>query len=145
MALWTLFTDLVNMQPGKVTYGIQMVFMAHKTHSAIDKLMVSDDAIRGGSPQQRQFLTELLDEVREQGGTANVFSSRAPCGEQLSQMGGCAAILRLPLADDFEENIVIDKNFTESKLVSEFLSHRATLAKERRRKNSSSKDGDDDG
>lgn len=147
--LWEEFHSLINTMPAKVTYGTQIVFAAHTKHAAIDKLLVSDEAIRGGTGQQRAFLTEFIDEVREQGGSANVFSSRTHVGEQLHMMGGCAAILRIPL-EDFEDKVHIVPDFCNSKEAAEFLNHRAQAAKMRRNKSGSGSSGganndDDDG
>lgn len=128
---WEEFNQLLNTQPDRVTYGMQVVFAAHSEHGAIDKLLVTDEAVRSGSTQQRAFLTELIDEVRELGGSANVFSSRHYVGEQLAMMGGLAAILRVPM-EGLEDRIVVDPQFINSRLVAEFLTARSEAKKVQR-------------
>jgi protein pelota len=122
--LWSEFNQLLNTMPDRVTYGMQIVFVAHVHHSAIESLMVSDEAVRGASTQQRHLLTELIDSVRELGGNSVIFSSRNSVGEQLHAMGGVAAVLRVPLPG-IEDRVVMDPNFLVSPDVAAFLASRA--------------------
>lgn len=135
--LWEEFNTYLNTgQDSKITYGIQCVFAAHKDHHAIEKLLVSDEAVRGADSQQRNFLTEMIDEVRELGGSSYVFSSRHYVGEQLKDMGGVAAILRIPL-ENLEDKIEVDPEFVHSKPVADYLQFRADQRKMAARASSS--------
>lgn len=135
--LWEEFNTYLNTgQESKVTYGFQCVFAAHKEHHAIEKLLVSDEAVRGACSQQRNFLTEMIDEVRELGGESYVFSSRHYVGEQLKDMGGIAAVLRIPL-ENLEDRIEVDPEFVNSKAVADYLQFRAEHKKMAARASSS--------
>ncbi|CAF4186522.1 unnamed protein product, partial [Rotaria magnacalcarata] len=48
---------------------------------------------------KRRRFVQLVDSVKESGGTVRLFSSMHASGERLSQLTGIAAILRFPMPD----------------------------------------------
>ena len=67
--------------------------------------------LMGGSvcpAAQRRAAAALVEGVREGGGQAHVFSGAHVSGEQLDQLSGVAAILRFPLPDLEDAELVPD-------------------------------------
>ena len=62
-------------------------------------LLITDDLFRNSDIARRQKFVELVNSVKDSGGTVHVFSSLHVSGEQLAQISGIAAILRFPLPD----------------------------------------------
>ncbi|CAN6487258.1 unnamed protein product [Victoria cruziana] len=55
--------------------------------------------LRSCDIKTRRKYVNLMDSIKDSGGTAHVFSSMHVSGEQLAQLTGIAAILRFPLPD----------------------------------------------
>mmetsp|Transcript_7469 Transcript_7469/g.33704 ORF Transcript_7469/g.33704 Transcript_7469/m.33704 type:complete len:91 (-) Transcript_7469:76-348(-) len=66
---------------------------------AIDKLLITDGLFRTSDTRQRRRWAALVDEVRDGGGEAYIFSAAHASGEQLGELTGVAAMLRFPLPD----------------------------------------------
>ena len=64
---------------------------------AIDSLLISDELFRSQDIATRKKYVELVESVRERGGTVYIFSTMHVSGQQLQQVSGVAAILRYPL------------------------------------------------
>ncbi|KVI04461.1 eRF1 domain 1/Pelota-like protein [Cynara cardunculus var. scolymus] len=62
-------------------------------------LLITDELFRSSDVATRQRYVNLVNTVKESGGTTHVFSSMHVSGEQLAQLTGIAAILRFPLPD----------------------------------------------
>ena len=106
--LWQKFHDLMNDDPDRCCYTAQVVFEAHR-RSAIDNLLISDSLLRSPDALQRRFYLSLCQQVRDLGGTVNIFSSQHTTGDQLTKMGCIAATLRFPCPE--LDEVAIDKDF----------------------------------
>jgi len=84
---------------GKATYGIDAVAEAAE-FGAVDTLLVVDDRLRSERAGEGDWETDVdavLETVDQQGGEVVVFSGEFAPGEQLSNLGGIAALLRYRL------------------------------------------------
>ena len=80
----------------KATYGIEEVGKAAE-FGAIERLLVLDDRLRmerGEEGEWDRDVDDIIELVEQQGGDVTVFSGDFEPGEQLSQLGGIAALLR---------------------------------------------------
>ncbi|KAK1403653.1 The messenger RNA surveillance factor Pelota [Heracleum sosnowskyi] len=96
-ALKDFFTMLSN-DPTRACYGPKHVEVAHE-RMAVQTLLVTDELFRSSDVATRKKYVNLVDSVKNSGGTAHIFSSMHVSGEQLAQLTGIAAILRFPLPD----------------------------------------------
>ena len=83
----------------KATYGPEDVAEAAE-FGAIETLLVVDDRLRKERQGEGDWsidVNEVIESVEQQGGDVVVFSSEFAPGEQLSNLGGIAAILRYRL------------------------------------------------
>lgn len=94
----TRFMRMIDTDPEKAYYGYNHVQKANE-ELAIDTLMVTDDLFRSSDIATRKKYVQLVESVRENGGTVYVFSALHVTGIQLNQLSGVAAILRYPLPD----------------------------------------------
>jgi len=97
----TLIDDLTAeiAQGAKATYGPEDVAEA-ADFGAIETLLVVDDRLRTerqGDGDWPIDVNEVIESVERQGGDVVVFSSEFDPGQQLSNLGGIAAILRYRL------------------------------------------------
>ncbi|XP_031475906.1 protein PELOTA 1 [Nymphaea colorata] len=92
------FFEMLSNDPARACYGPKHVEFAHERMS-IQTLLIIDDLFRSSDIKTRQKYVNLIDSVKDSGGTAHVFSSMHVSGEQLAQLTGIAAILRFPLPD----------------------------------------------
>jgi len=86
-------------QGAKATYGPEDVAEAAE-FGAIETLLVVDDRLRTerqGEGDWQIDVNDVIESVEQQGGDVVVFSSEFAPGEQLSNLGGIAAILRYRL------------------------------------------------
>uniref|UniRef100_A0AC34Q5B5 Protein pelota homolog n=1 Tax=Panagrolaimus sp. JU765 TaxID=591449 RepID=A0AC34Q5B5_9BILA len=106
------FLELLNIDSSRAFYGFKHVSQANEK-CAIDTLMLSDALFRSTDVIQRKQYIELVESVKNKGGTVLIFSSMHVSGEQLNQITGVAAILRFSLPeienDDEEENDVLER------------------------------------
>ncbi|UTF55253.1 mRNA surveillance protein pelota [Natronosalvus rutilus] len=83
----------------KAAYGPEAVAQAAE-YGAIERLLVLDEKLRKERGPEGDWAINVDDVVRtaeQKGGDVTVFSSEFPPGEQLSNLGGIAALLRYRL------------------------------------------------
>ncbi|AHF99806.1 mRNA surveillance protein Pelota [Halostagnicola larsenii XH-48] len=83
----------------KAAYGPEEVNKAAE-YGAIEELLILDDKLRKERGPDGEWALEVDDIVRtaeQKGGEVTVFSSEFPPGQQLSNLGGIAALLRYRL------------------------------------------------
>ncbi len=83
---------------GNVTYGLDNVKRALDM-GAIETLMISDDQISIEDLEKRKTIDEMVDANSKMRGKTVIMSINHESGEQLSKLGGLAALLRYPLPD----------------------------------------------
>lgn len=66
----------------------------------------TDKLFRINHVAKRQRYAALVEGVREAGGEALVFSSMHVSGQQLNQLSGIAAILRFPLPELEDQELI---------------------------------------
>ncbi|KZV55253.1 protein PELOTA 1 [Dorcoceras hygrometricum] len=91
-------TKAAQEDPARACYGPKHVEVAHE-RLAVQTLLITDELFRNSDIPTRQRYVNLVDSVKNSGGTAHIFSSMHVSGEQLAQLTGVAAILRFPLPD----------------------------------------------
>ncbi|KAL8449544.1 hypothetical protein Emag_003582 [Eimeria magna] len=89
-------------QSSLVCYGPNEVRRA-TDGGAVKVLMVSEGLLRSADLAQRRFYVQLLEDAAAGGAEALTFSDQHSTGEQLSLLGGVAAILRFPVFEEQEE------------------------------------------
>ncbi|CAG9530133.1 unnamed protein product [Cercopithifilaria johnstoni] len=94
------FCGLMATDPARAFYGYKHVLIANE-QLAIDTLLLSDSLFRSNDIQLRKKYVELA----ESGSNVLIFSSMHVSGEQLSALGGVAAILRFPLQELEDEEM----------------------------------------
>uniref|UniRef100_A0A915PJY5 Protein pelota homolog n=1 Tax=Setaria digitata TaxID=48799 RepID=A0A915PJY5_9BILA len=103
------FYDLMATDPARAFYGYKHVLLANE-QLAIATLLLSDSLFRSNDIQLRKKYVELAESVKQQGSDVLIFSSMHVSGEQLSALGGVAAILRFPLHELEEEEMSDSEN-----------------------------------
>lgn len=96
-ALQDFFSMLSN-DPDRACYGPKHVEVAHE-RMAVQTLLITDDLFRNADLAARRKYVNLVESVKDSGGSVHIFSSLHVSGEQLAQISGIAAILRFPLPD----------------------------------------------
>jgi len=99
------FYTMLGSDPSRAFYGPGHVLAAAEL-GAIQTLLISDNLFRIKHVEKRQKYAALVDGVREAGGEALVFSSMHVSGEQLNQLSGIAAILRFPLPELEDQELI---------------------------------------
>lgn len=109
----TFFTHL-RKETNKATYGPKEV------ESAVDQgavgrgggtLLISNRLFRAQNIQERRRWVSLVDRVRDvEGGEVRVLSSDHESGKRLDGLGGVAAILTFPIAEDDHEEDEVDND-----------------------------------
>ncbi|KAL8431667.1 hypothetical protein ACSSS7_005155 [Eimeria intestinalis] len=89
-------------QSSLVCYGPNEVRRA-TDGGAVKVLMVSEGLLRSADIAQRRFYVQLLEDAAAGGAEALTFSDQHSTGEQLTLLGGVAAILRFPVHEKLEE------------------------------------------
>jgi protein pelota len=74
--------------------------------SAVCLPMPADKLFRINNVAKRKKYADLVEGVREAGGEALLFSSMHVSGEQLNNLSGIAAVLRFPLPELEDQEIV---------------------------------------
>lgn len=92
------FFNMLSNDPARACYGPKHVEVAHE-QMAVQTLLITDDLFRSSDVATRKKYVNLVESVKDMGGTAYVFSSMHVSGEQLGQLTGIAAILRFPLPE----------------------------------------------
>jgi protein pelota len=85
---------------GNVAYGFDEVKKATGM-GAVERLILTDSALRDSSDEQRLRLEELMKEVEDKKGTILVVSTEHEAGKKLTALKGIVALLRFPLPQDF--------------------------------------------
>jgi len=111
------FYVMLGNDPQRAFYGVNHVELALK-QQAIETLLISDELFRAQEVATRQRYVQLVDGVRENGGTVRIFSSLHVSGEQLGQLSGVAAILRFPIADP-EDDEEVDGDYDVNDLTAD--------------------------
>eukprot|EP00877_Chromochloris_zofingiensis_P014927 jgi/Chrzof1/9689/Cz04g12080.t1 len=99
------FYDMLGNDPARAFYGPGHVLAAAEL-GAIQTLLLSDGLFRINNVAKRQKYAALVEAVRAAGGEALIFSSMHVSGEQLNQLSGIAAVLRFPLPELEDQEIV---------------------------------------
>ncbi|XP_052730269.1 protein PELOTA 1-like isoform X2 [Vigna angularis] len=92
------FFNMLSNDPSRACYGMKHVEVANE-RLAVQTLLITDDLFRNSDISTRQKFVNLVNSVKDSGGSVHVFSSMHVSGEQLAQISGIAAILRFPLPD----------------------------------------------
>ncbi|KAI9298461.1 hypothetical protein K502DRAFT_339394 [Neoconidiobolus thromboides FSU 785] len=92
------FYVMLDRDPDRAFYGIQHVKLANQS-GAIQTLLITDELFRSADIPTRKMYNKMVQQTRNSGGEALVFSSLHISGEQLNQLSGIAAILKFPLPD----------------------------------------------
>ncbi|KAL6552688.1 CDP-diacylglycerol--glycerol-3-phosphate 3-phosphatidyltransferase [Orobanche hederae] len=92
------FFAMLSDEPERACYGTKHVEVAYE-RMAVQTLLITDELFRNSDIPTRQKYVNLVDSVKNSGGTVHIFSSMHVSGEQLTQLTGVAAILRFPLPD----------------------------------------------
>lgn len=79
-----------------VSYGFSEIKKVAQTN-AIETLLVTDIFLREQPVERRKELDDLIRSVEYNQGKITIISTLHPAGEQLSSLGGIAALLRFPL------------------------------------------------
>ncbi|CAF3151468.1 unnamed protein product [Rotaria sp. Silwood2] len=98
MKLLDQFMHLLNDEPEKAYYGLEVVEKANQSQ-AIEYLLITDELFRNIDFNKRRRYVQLVDSVKDSGGVVRLFSSMHASGERLGQLTGIAAILRFPMPD----------------------------------------------
>ena len=88
----------IGQDTGTVTYGLQSVKRALSL-GAIETLLISDDQLQIDDISKRMAIDEMVEENSKLRGSTVIMSVNHESGEQLSKLGGIAALLRYPLLD----------------------------------------------
>ncbi|MFB6221122.1 MAG: mRNA surveillance protein pelota [Halolamina sp.] len=83
----------------KATYGVEETAEAAE-YGAVETLLVVDERLRQERQEEGDWevdANEIIESVEQKGGDVVVFSSEFAPGEQLSNLGGIAALLRYRL------------------------------------------------
>lgn len=92
------FHEMMSNDPTRACYGPKHVVVANE-QLAIQTLLITDELFRNADILTRRKYVELIESVKNTGGTAHIFSSMHVSGEQLAQLSGIAAVLRFPMPE----------------------------------------------
>ncbi|XP_020571770.1 protein PELOTA 1 isoform X2 [Phalaenopsis equestris] len=92
------FFDMLSDDTSRACYGPRHVEVANE-RIAIQTLLITDSLFKNADVLTRTKYVNLVDSVKNSGGSVHIFSSMHVSGEQLAQLTGIAAILRFPLPD----------------------------------------------
>lgn len=83
-------------EDGTVSYGFEQVRRAAEL-GAVEKLVLTDKLLRDSEDEKRVQMEEVMETVEKKGGAVTVISTEHEAGNQLSGLGGVAALLRFSL------------------------------------------------
>lgn len=92
------FHEMMSNDPTRACYGPKHVEVANE-QLAIQTLLITDELFRNADILTRKKYVDLIESVKNAGGTAHIFSSMHVSGEQLAQLSGIAAVLRYPMPE----------------------------------------------
>jgi len=107
------FYDMLKIDQDRAFYGMKHVQLAIE-RMAVHTLLLTDSLFRAADIVTRKKYISLVESVREGGGEVKIYSSLHVSGEQLSQLGGIAAILRFPIPDIDDEDETEEINETKN-------------------------------
>lgn len=108
VAVLEQFLSMLGTDPSRAFYGPGHVFAAHEL-GAIQTLLIADSLFRTNDVLKRAKYAALVDEVEAGGGKSFVFSAAHASGQQLIQFTGIAAILRFPLPELEDQDIIMEQ------------------------------------
>jgi protein pelota len=85
----------IGQDTGTVTYGLESVKKALSL-GAIETLLISDDQLQIDDISKRMAIDDIVEENTKLRGSTVIMSINHESGEQLSKLGGIAALLRFP-------------------------------------------------
>ncbi|KAG2790634.1 Protein pelota [Phytophthora cactorum] len=97
------FFNMLHIDQDRAYYGYKHVERAN-ANMAIETLMITDALFRSQDITTRRKYVDLVESVRDNGGSVRLFSSLHVSGEKLGQVSGIAAILRFPMPEIDEED-----------------------------------------
>lgn len=100
------FYTMLSHDASRACYGPKHVKSANEVR-AIQTLLIMDELFRNTDFKMRQKYVDLVESVKASGGVVHIFSSMHPSGRQLGQITGVAPILRFPLYELDDLEIVI--------------------------------------
>jgi len=92
------FYEMLKKEPDRAFYGLKHIVAAAE-RQAVETLLLADDLFRAADISARAKYVNLVESVKTHGGSTHIFSTMHQSGEQLTQLGGIAAILRFPLPE----------------------------------------------
>lgn len=92
------FFSMLHVDQDRAYYGYKHIVLAN-ANMAIETLMITDLLFRSQDIAMRRKYVDLVESVRNNGGTVRLFSSLHVSGEKLSQVSGIAAILHFPMPE----------------------------------------------
>ncbi|KAI9907637.1 hypothetical protein PsorP6_003414 [Peronosclerospora sorghi] len=108
------FFHMLHTDQDRAYYGYEHVMRANK-NMAIETLMITDSLFRQQDLFMRRKYVDLVESVRDYGGTVRLFSSLHVSGEKLGQVSGIAAILRFPMPEIDEQDQDEESNSDDEK------------------------------
>jgi protein pelota len=99
VAALDVFVATLGRDLGRAVYGFAHV-RAACDHGALATLLISDELFRAQAVGARLRYVALVEEAKAAGAVVHIFSAMHISGEQLAKLGGVAATLRFPLADE---------------------------------------------
>ncbi|TDH73557.1 uncharacterized protein CCR75_004710 [Bremia lactucae] len=108
------FFSMLHTDQDRAYYGYKHIMHAN-ANMAIETLMITDALFRSQDIAARRKYVDLVESVRNNGGTVRLFSSLHVSGEKLSQVSGIAAILRYPMPDIDDDDVEDESDFEEDK------------------------------
>ncbi|RMX68282.1 hypothetical protein KXD40_001528 [Peronospora effusa] len=97
------FFNMMHTDQDRAYYGYKHTMRAN-ANMAIETLLITDSLFRSQDIATRRKYVDLVENVRDNGGTVRLFSSLHVSGEKLGQVSGIAAILRFPMPEIDEED-----------------------------------------
>jgi len=90
------FHRLHNHSPEMVSFALLPVQKAAQ-EGAVKALLLSDSLFRSLQVQERKNYVDLVDEVKANGGSVQIFIGGSKTGAELAKLSGVAAILNFPI------------------------------------------------
>uniref|UniRef100_K3WRF6 Protein pelota homolog n=1 Tax=Globisporangium ultimum (strain ATCC 200006 / CBS 805.95 / DAOM BR144) TaxID=431595 RepID=K3WRF6_GLOUD len=107
------FFNMLHTDQDRAYYSYKHVVAAN-ANMAIETLMVTDELFRSQDIATRRKYVDLVESVRDNGGTVRLFSSLHVSGEKLGQISGVAAILRFPMPEIDEADNSSDSDVSDA-------------------------------
>lgn len=104
------FFKALNRDDGRAWYGPKHIQEAMAS-GAVDTLLLTDRLFRSYDVSTRKKYIQMVEDVRNTGGTAHIFSTLHESGEELDAMTGVAAILKYPMPELEDIEVEEDEEF----------------------------------